>query len=190
MPLSPRPQQADVTTLVHAARRSDEHAWTQLHQEFNPTLRRIARSRGLSSPDIDDAVQNTWIKLHVCIDSIREPAAIAGWLETTVRRESLRLLQTHVREIPTEEPKPSGDSPQNGPEVRLLERERRAVLTRALATLPDRQRRLMALIAHDASYEQITATLHMPAGSIGPIRSRCITRLRRHPELLRLLTTA
>jgi DNA-directed RNA polymerase specialized sigma24 family protein len=83
----------------------------------------------------------------------------------------------------------SGESHEDGPEVRLLEREHRAVLTRALATLPDRQRRLMALIAHDASYEQITATLNMPAGSIGPIRSRCITRLRRHPELLRLINT-
>jgi DNA-directed RNA polymerase specialized sigma24 family protein len=59
-------------------------------------------------------------------------------------------------------------SAKDGPEVRLLERERHAVLTRALATLPDRQRRLMALIARDASYEQIEATLNMPVGSIGP----------------------
>jgi RNA polymerase sigma factor (sigma-70 family) len=190
MPLSPGPQQADVAALIHAARRSDEHAWTRLHQQFDPTLRSIARSRGLSDPDIDDAVQNTWIKLHARIDSIREPAAIAGWLSTTVRRESLRLLQTHVREIPTDDPLPSGGRQEDGPEVRLLEHERRAVLTRALATLPDRQRRLMALIAHDASYQQIEATLDMPAGSIGPIRLRCITRLQRHPELLRLVTTA
>jgi hypothetical protein len=52
-----------------------------------------------------------------------------------VRRESLRLLQTHVREIPTDDPMPSGEHQTDGPEVRLLEHERYAVLTRALATL-------------------------------------------------------
>jgi RNA polymerase sigma factor (sigma-70 family) len=76
------------------ARRSDEHAWTQLHRQFDSTLRSIARSRGLSSHDVEDAIQNTWIKLHARIDSIRESTSIAGWLATTVRRESLRLLQT------------------------------------------------------------------------------------------------
>jgi RNA polymerase sigma factor (sigma-70 family) len=190
MPLPSGSQQADVAALIHAARRSDEDAWTQLHQQFESTLRSIARSRGLSSHDVDDAVQNTWIKLHGCIDGIREPAAIAGWLATTVARESVRLLQTHVREVATDDPMLSSESQEDGPEVRLLERERHAVLTRALATLPDRQRRLMALIARDAIYEQIEATLNMPVGSIGPIRSRCITRLQRHPELLRLVNTA
>jgi hypothetical protein len=125
MPRSTGSQQADVTALIHAARRSDEHAWTQLHRQFDPTLRNIARSRGLSSHDIDDAVQNTWIKLHARIDSIREPAAIAGWLATTVRRESLRLMQTHVRELLTDDPTSSADSQQDGPEARLLEHERR-----------------------------------------------------------------
>jgi RNA polymerase sigma factor (sigma-70 family) len=190
MPQSAGLQRTDVAALICAARHSDEHAWARLHQQFDPTLRSIARSRGLSSHDVDDAVQNTWIKLHARIDSIREPAAIAGWLATTVRRESLRVLQTHVREISTDAPVPSDERQEEGPDVRLLERERRAVLTRALATLPDRQRRLMALIAHDASYEQIGVTLAMPSGSIGPIRSRCITRLQRHPELLRLVNTA
>jgi hypothetical protein len=47
----------------------------------------------------------------------------------------------------------------------------------------------MALIAHDASHERIEVTLDMPAGGIGSMRARCITRLRRHPELLRLIST-
>jgi len=59
------------------------------------------------------------------------------------------------------------------------------VLTRALATLPQRQRELMTLIVSEpsANYEQISATLDMPVGSIGPIRARSLARLRRHAEL-------
>jgi DNA-directed RNA polymerase specialized sigma24 family protein len=73
--------------------------------------------------------------------------------------------------------------------VRLLELERHRVLARAFATLPDRHRRLMTLIAGDAGYEQIETTLDMPMGSIGPIRSRCLVRLQRHPELRELAET-
>jgi DNA-directed RNA polymerase specialized sigma24 family protein len=63
--------------------------------------------------------------------------------------------------------------------------EQRVVLGRALATLPDRQRRLLTLIAAEpaAKYEQIATALDMPMGSIGPIRARGLARLKRHSEL-------
>ena len=187
MPSSPR---ADFGALVYAARRGDQLAWARLHHEFDSMLRIVARSCRLSSHDVDDAVQNTWIKLHRHIDGIREPSAVAGWLATAVRRESLRLLQSHVREIVTDDPIAVNEVHEDGPEVRLLERERHWVLTRAIATLPDRHRRLMTLIAGDAGYDQIGTTLAMPVGSIGPIRSRCLTRLQRHPELRELAEAA
>jgi DNA-directed RNA polymerase specialized sigma24 family protein len=79
-----------------------------------------------------------------------------------VRRESLRLLQTHVREIPTDDPMPSGEHQTDGPEVRLLEHERYAVLTRALATLLDRQRRLMTLIALPARLPEVQIVSRRP----------------------------
>ena len=66
-------------------------------------LRSVARSYRLSPQDADDAVQATWIKLYEHIDRIRDHDAIAGWLATTIRREALRLLQTHVREVLTDD---------------------------------------------------------------------------------------
>jgi RNA polymerase sigma factor (sigma-70 family) len=187
MPSSP---QADVGALVYAARRGDQLGWTRLHQEFDSMLRIVARSCRLPGHDVDDAVQNTWIRLHKHIHSIREPSAIASWLATTVRRESLRLMQSHVREVLTRDPTALDEGREDGPEERLLERERHLILARALATLPERHRRLMTLIADDAGYEQIELMLDMPMGSIGPIRSRCLARLQRHPELRRLADSA
>ena len=183
MPSSP---QADFGALLHAARRGDQLAWMRLHQEFDAMLRIVARSCRLADHDVDDAVQNAWIKLHRHVHSIREPSAIAGWLATTVRRESLRLMQSHVREILTDAPMALDEGREDGPEVRLLEHERHLVLARALATLPERHRRLMTLIAGDAGYEEIGTTLDMPMGSIGPIRSRCLARLQRNLELRQL----
>jgi hypothetical protein len=55
----------------------------------------------------------------------------------------------------------------------------------ALRGLPERHRALMhALLAHPTpSYAEVSATLGIPIGSIGPIRGQCLIRLRDHPAL-------
>ncbi len=182
----------DLQTLVSAARAGDNLAWSQLVDRFERMLRSVARSYRLSPHDVDDAVQATWIKLYEHIDQIRDHDAIAGWLATTIRRESLRLLQTHVREVLTDEIELTSGDAHDTPERALLQAERRHVLQRALATLPDRQRRLLTLIATDTAsdYRQISSTLDMPIGSIGPIRARSLARLQRHPELREFATAS
>jgi RNA polymerase sigma factor (sigma-70 family) len=179
-----RPTNIELETLVAAARSGDDRAWAQLVNRFDRMLRSVAGSYRLCAHDVDDAVQATWVKLHEHVGRVRDASAVAGWLGTTVRRESLRLLQSHVREHLTDEPELGADRVA-GPEAQLLETERRLVLDRALSTLPDRQRRLLTLIVRepDADYEQIGATLDMPVGSIGPIRARSLARLQHHREL-------
>jgi RNA polymerase sigma factor (sigma-70 family) len=184
MSTSTRPTNIELATLVAAARSGDDRAWTQLVDRFDRMLRSLARSYRLSTQDVDEAVQATWVKLYEHIGRVRDASAVGGWLATTVRRESLRLLQSHVREHMTDEPNLL-DGRIAGPEAQLLETERCLVLDRALRTLPDRQRRLLTLIVRepDADYEQIGATLDMPVGSIGPIRARSLARLQHHREL-------
>jgi RNA polymerase sigma factor (sigma-70 family) len=185
MPPTALAANTQLEAIVHAARRGENLAWVQLVDRFGRMLHNVARSYRLSAQDVDDAVQATWIKLYEHIDRVRDTSAIAGWLATTVRRESLRLLQAHVRERLTDDPELAGEQRQAGPEALLLESEQSVVLTRALATLPDRQRELMTLIVAERaeSYEQISATLDIPVGSIGPIRARSLERLQRHNEL-------
>ena len=179
--------------LVSAARAGDDRAWNQLHARFTPMLRSIAYSYRLSSSDVDDAVQMTWVRLVNHIGRLRDPAAVAGWLATTTRRECLRLLQRPVRERVTDDPR-LGDRVDQGsnPELELLAAERRAVLASALETLPERHRQLMILLLAQPKldYETISETLGMPRGSIGPIRARSIARLQGHPELCAIIPGA
>jgi RNA polymerase sigma factor (sigma-70 family) len=176
---------ADLAAVVSAARAGDDAAWRSLVGRFEWRLREVVRSYRLSPADVDDVLQTTWLRLFTHMAQIREPAAIGGWLATTARRECLRLLQGPVREQLTADPEPGEPREQDGPEAQLLAAERRAVLDRALATLPERHRRLMAMLASDAApdYQQISEMLAMPTGSIGPIRARSLARLLRYPEL-------
>ena len=176
---------ADVAELVDAARAGDDAAWRCLVTRFERRLRDVVRSYRLSPADVDDVLQTTWLRLFTHLAQIREPAAIGGWLATTARRECLRVLQGPLREQLTDDPELGEQREPDGPETALLAAERHAVLNRALATLPERHRLLMTMLASDAApdYQQISRTLAMPIGSIGPIRARSIARLLRHPEL-------
>jgi RNA polymerase sigma factor (sigma-70 family) len=175
----------ELVTLVHAARAGDEAAWQRLVERFDHMLRDIARFYRLMPSDVDDVTQATWICLFKHIDRLREPAAVAGWLATTTRRECMRLLQRAVFEEPTDDRTLGDRADEHSPESRLLAAERGKILARAIAKLPERHREVMTLIAAAAApdYRQISASLAMPIGSIGPIRKRCIARLERNAEL-------
>jgi DNA-directed RNA polymerase specialized sigma24 family protein len=73
-------------------------------------------------------------------------------------------------------------------EQELLMAERNAALREAFARLPPRGQRLLALLITDppVPYTEISATLGIPVGSIGPSRHRYLDRLRRDPAIARL----
>lgn len=176
----------ELVELVLTARAGDSSAWIKLIGRFDTTLRNIAGSCRLASADVDDVVQTTWLALLRDFERLREPAAIAGWLAT--RREAIRPQRSRVREHLTDDVEPSGEPALPGPEASAMASERRAALTRALATLPDRHHRLMTLLLTQPTldYQQISDRLAMPVGSIGPIRARSLARLSRSPELCAL----
>src|SRR5262249_1304520 len=81
------------------------------------------------------------------------------------------------------------DSRSGTAEQELLIAERHAALREAFTTLPSRWQQLLALLIEDppVPYTQISATLGIPIGSIGPIRRRCLDKLRCHPAITALI---
>ncbi len=70
-------------------------------------------------------------------------------------------------------------------EQEVMAAELNAALRAAFAELPLRCRQLLSMLIGDPprSYAQISATLPIPVGSIGPQRARCLDQLRRSPAL-------
>ena len=171
---------AELAAVVRAAAAGDPAALHRLVTRFEPLLRRVTRSFRLSSWDADDVIQATWLQFLQHGRKLREPSAVSGWLATTARRQSLWLLQRHVRERLSDDPACDEVGDCAGPVDELLEAERTALLQGALAQLPQRQRNLMrVLVAQpELSYEEVGQRLGMPVGSIGPTRARSLVRLR------------
>jgi len=175
----------DLAALVRRAADGDPAALTWIVERFDRSLRAIVRFYRVAPCDVDDAVQATWLQFIEHGRSLREPAAVKGWLSTTARRQSLRVLQRRVREQPSDDPALGEDVRVVEPCEELIAAERRAALYSAVAQLPVTSRRLMTLmIARPGlSYEQVGEALGIPIGSIGPTRLRCITRLSHMSEI-------
>jgi RNA polymerase sigma factor (sigma-70 family) len=187
----PKPSDAPVTDLVMRARDGDQRAWDAIVERYAPLVWSICRQYWLDGADAGDAGQAVWLQLVDHIGQIRDPAALPGWLATTTRRECGRIVRAarqtwppghglDVGDILDERAAPADDQ--------LLLAERRAALRAALADLPPPCQRLIALLTEDppVPYAQISARLGIPAGSIGPTRSRCLAKLRRHPAIAAL----
>jgi RNA polymerase sigma factor (sigma-70 family) len=170
---------ARLRRLVLRAGCNDEAAWRELVTRYTGLVWSVARAHRLGDADAADVVQATWTKLVEHVDEIRDPAAIGGWLATTARRESIRVLRGSERAVcSAERPEAVDDEPQ--PDAQILRSERDAEFWRAFGRLGTRDQALLRLLAAEPapSYAEIGAALGMPIGSIGPTRARALGRLR------------
>jgi RNA polymerase sigma factor (sigma-70 family) len=181
----------ELSCLAREAAAGDESAWNELVRRLDGVLRGVARRYRLASADVDDVVQTTWLRALDHVGRLHDPGAIAGWLVVTTRREAMRTLQRGVREVLTDDTSLIDDPDPASPDVLAIARERRVALRGAVGRLEGRQRVLLAsMLATPApTYEQLSARLDMPVGSIGPTRDRALARLRDDPELARAVAT-
>ena len=175
----------DAGVLVRAAARGDERSWNALVDRYSGLVWAIARNHRLSASDCDEVFQTTWLRLVEHVDRLQDPAKVGGWLATTARHESLRLLRRSGRQIPMGDELPEPAAQDASPDEEMLRSERDRALWAAFARLPERDQALLRLLTADPapSYEEIGRALNMPVGSIGPTRARCLERLRREADL-------
>lgn len=179
----------DAGTLVRAAADGDQRAWSVLVERFSKLVWAIARNHRLCADDACEVSQTTWLRLAEHIDRLQDPSKVGGWLATTARHESLRVLRGAGRQIPMGDDMPEPACPGAGIDEELLRSERDSLLWRAFSRLPARDRALLRLLVSDPmpSYEEIGAAMGMPVGSVGPTRARCLDRLRREAEVMELV---
>ena len=164
-----------------AAQAGDRSAYDVLVAELSPLVWHVARSNGLDRTSAEDVVQTVWLALLRHIHRLSEPRALAGWLITTTRREAARVQQRGSSQVELSsevaEQLPTADP---SPEHEVLRDERDRQLWAAFHKLTQRCQELLRLtvLAGRAEYRAVAEALHMPHGSIGPTRGRCINSLR------------
>ncbi|MFI9155919.1 RNA polymerase sigma factor [Streptomyces sp. NPDC053367] len=167
--------------LVDDCMAGNQQSWNRIVERYSPLIWAIARGHRLSAADCEDVSQTTWMRVIQHLGKLRDPEKLAQWIAVSARRESLKLIEKSGRSVPV------GDSPvfdrsegsENHPEERALAKERDNEVLLAYCALSSRCQALLGLLVTDPpmSYDEISATLGMPRGSLGPIRARCLAHL-------------
>lgn len=168
------------------ARHGDPEAWAKVVENLSSLAYSCAKKCGLGPDDCDDVHQTTFIALYKSMDQIEEAAVLPKWISVTASREAIRTSKRRAREVAAS----NLNSEQSLDDVMAEEDEDveksassalmgRQALT-ALQSLGGKCRELLSMLylPPTKNYAEISDSLSMPIGSIGPTRSRCLEKLR------------
>lgn len=168
------PKLASDTDLLRRCRTGDAEAWETLVGRYERLVFSVALRNGVSWEDAADVTQTTFVALLDAIDLLREDERLGSWLMTVARRQAWRSRR---RREPL--PDPSDRSPAAADPIE--DWERLSWLHTGLQQLGDLCRELLTALYFDKdspSYAEIAPRLNKAVGSIGPLRARCLERLR------------
>nr|WP_185867957.1 sigma-70 family RNA polymerase sigma factor [Streptomyces thermoviolaceus] len=181
-------ERAEVGALVRSAADGDAAAWKALVEGLGPLVWSVVRAHRLSDADGHEVYQTVWFRFAQHLGRIREPDKAGSWLASTARNECLKTLKNLNRLMVTDDPALLDRVCQDStPEQAVLDSEEAAAqserirrLWQEFDKLGDRCRRLLRVLmaSPPPSYQEVSAALGVAVGSIGPLRQRCLKRLR------------
>ncbi len=171
--------------LIAACRSGDEKAWDALVERYERLVYTVPARYGLTQSEIDDVFQSVWLSLLKNMNKLREPDRVSAWLVTTARRECWERRRgadyerTVTSDLDTLLTDRAGE--ELPPEDVVVTFRQYETLRGAMSTLGTRCRKLLWMLYYDSnvpSYADVAEQLEMPIGSIGPMRARCLKKLR------------
>ncbi|MFC9503075.1 MULTISPECIES: RNA polymerase sigma factor [unclassified Streptomyces] len=182
----------DAGALVQAAADGDAAAWKALVEGLSPLVWSVVRAHRLSDADAHEVYQTAWFRFAQHLGRIREPGKAGAWLASTARNECLKVIRSSQRLTLTDDPQLLDRVSEEGtPEQSLLDSEEAAAqservrrLWQEFEELGERCRQLLRVLmaTPPPSYQDVSAALGIAVGSIGPLRQRCLRRLRARLE--------
>jgi len=167
--------------LVALARDGDEHAFGELVTRYQALAARVARFVA-PGVDVDDVVQEAFVKAFRGLPKFRAGEPFAPWLLSIVANETKNLLRSRHRRnalaLRLSALEPDAATP-DAPFDEAAASERRARLLAAVNALPDRERQaLVCRYFLDLSEAETAQVLQWPLGSVKSRTSRALGRLR------------
>ena len=170
--------------LVKACLVGDEAAWAAVWQRYGSLVKAVARRTGCDHEEARDVVQRVALVALQNLGSLANPEKLAGWLAGVARFQSLELIRQRRPAADLDGVDPSVDSRADDD---LIRDQELAMLRVAFDRLEDRCRRMLhrlELKEPADSYRDVATDEGLSETSIGPIRRRCMQRLRKLVEQL------
>ncbi len=169
----------DWTAEMAAIRdRQDQAAFARLFSHFAPRLKAFLMKSGLAPDQAEDCAQDvmaTVWKRAALFDPAK--AGVSTWIFTIARNRRIDLARRGARPEPEELPWTPEPAPDQADVLAMQQDSDR--LTKALAELPEAQRRIVERAFYgDLSHSEIAAETGLPLGTIKSRIRLALERLR------------
>jgi RNA polymerase sigma-70 factor (ECF subfamily) len=162
----------DVAALVERAREGDVAAFERLIGQYQAKVYTFAFAFTGSADRAQDLAQDALVKVYKSLNGFRFQSAFSTWLYSIVKNTYLDAIKSRAgRERALEEPLSDRDVAElrdvaTG-EERLLQKESRRALFRALREVPLAYRTVVAMAdVQGLGYDEIAAALNVPIGTV------------------------
>lgn len=166
----------DNASLVQGCRRGDTAAWNTIVDRYERLVYAVPIKEGLSIEEAADVTQETFATLMASLDRIRRPESLASWLMTVARRLSWKERHRESRRnLDVTEFDVGADIDVSAESVEVQ------WVYDAIQGLAEPCRTLVLSLFFDPaepSYAEIAVRIGRPLGSVGPLRARCLERLK------------
>jgi RNA polymerase sigma-70 factor (ECF subfamily) len=167
---------------IDATLHGDEQAFRRIVDSYVDEVSRTVTGMLGPGPEIDDVVQEVFIKLHRSLASFRGEASLKTYVVRMAINKSLDALRKRKRSrwmqpfSPDDPWEPAADEVSD---AEITDRERHASLRKAVNRLPEGQRAVVVLrLIEDYSTEETSRILDIPYGTV-------LSRLKRGVEKLK-----
>ena len=169
-------------TFIMAGPISSEGEVTALFAALSGPLRRYFRIIGLSRDDADEAVQETFLRLHQHLGNHGDRTNLRGWIFAVARNLARNVFKSgHRRRV-----EGCGDNlercaaitdPGRTPEEQAIQGERMRRLRISIGRLSPQQRECVRLRAAGLKYREIAAVLGIGVSNVGELVQRAVAHL-------------
>lgn len=180
-----------VESLIQRCLKGDQAAWDLIVQQYRRKVFNVAYKFVGKHDEAEDLTQDIFLKIFKSLDTFDRRANFQTWLISVSRnlcidhyRSVRKERETIDRDVDTSELAPATREP--GPIAALEQRDRVALLRKALAALPDTLRTAVLMRdIQELSYQEIADTLRLPEGTVKSRINRGRTELARQVKKLR-----
>ena len=163
--------------LVDAVQGGDLDAFSELFRRHYPSVRLACARRLGDAVEADEVAQAAFVRALERIHQCRGERRFGPWVHVIARYLCIDHQRAQARVVPHEAPLSDDHSDGTRPEDRLLEREQHDRVHRAIAELPERQRRAVTARALGLRHGEIAATLGLSIGAVDSLLLRARRRL-------------
>ena len=158
---------ADDRRLVELVLAGDDHAFEHLFDRYRDAIRRLLVQRLGPASDVDDLLQETFIKVYINLHRYSAQYTFGQWVYTIARNTFIDFVRRRPDDLPIDERFKAPASLAPNPEESVINRQQRSQIEDYLERLAPRYRQLIRLrFFEELSYEEIADKLVIPLGTV------------------------